>query len=161
MKAALRSGVLLGFMVLAGCQSPDSMVVGRGPSQSVRIEFTRPTRIYEDGDGVFAMANGTSQVLWFVGQGPESPAYRLKTGAATASERSTPTAGKRSAVPERFPLSPRETRYFEIKTGNANAAGPVSVGIMFYPSLSGTNGTTVWSSPTTVPTKPRRLEQPG
>ena len=153
MKTAPRSLLMFGLMVLASCQSSDPMN-RRGESRAVRIEFTRPARIYESGDGIFAMVNGTSRVQWFTGRGVELPAYRLKTGAGTT-DRNTPDADKGGEVPARFPLSPGETRYFEVDTGNAT--GPIAVGIMFYPSLSSTNGTMVWSSPTSVPAKRRTL----
>lgn len=153
MKAALHSWILFCLAVTAGCQSSDSMN-RRNESRTVRIEFTRPARIYESGDGLFAMVNDTSRVQWFTGQGVDAPAYRLKSGAGTM-DRNMPNAGKRPEAPERFPLSPGQSRYFEIDIGNA--AGPVAVGITFYPSLSSTNGTMAWSAPMVVPVKPRTL----
>jgi hypothetical protein len=152
MNAALHFSVLFGLIALAGCQSMDRK---REESPAVRIEFTRPARIYENGDGIFAMMNGTSKVLWFVGQGPESPAYRLRAGGAGISDQNISEAGKRGVGLNRFPLSPGETRYFEVNTGDAT--GPISVGVTFYPSFTGTNETVVLSSPVVVPAKPRRL----
>jgi hypothetical protein len=151
-KTPLHVCVLAGLIAVAGCESPHSEsldVAARRQAEPIRIEFIRTARLYEDGDAVLSMANDTRQVLWFIGQGPELPIYRLKTGTGVTPEQSTATAGRSAA--ERFPLSPGESHYFEIKTGNA--AGPISIGVTFYSSFSSANGTTVWSPPVTVPLK--------
>lgn len=152
MKAALHFSVLFGLIALAGCQSTDR---GREDSRAVRIEFTRPARIYENGDGIFAMVNGTSRVQWFDGTAVESPAYRLKGGGAEIAGRNAPAPGNRGEAPKRFPLSPGEIRYFDVDVGNTT--GPITVGITFYPSLTSTNGTVASSSPIALPAKRRTL----
>ena len=154
MKAALYSCVFVCWVGLVGCQSSDS-VYRRDDSRTVRFDLTRPARIYENGDGLFAMVNNTSRVQWFTGQDVTRPLYRVKTAGGGATDRNMPDPDKRTGAPERFPLSPGETRYFEGDIGNAT--GPIIVGITFYPSLTSTNGIMAWSSPTSVPAKPRTL----
>ena len=149
MKTALHFLILSGLMALAGCQSTDR---AGEDARTVRIEFTRPARIYESGDAIFAMRNSTSQVLWFAGQRADAPVYRLRAGGTNVFESE---AGNRNGRVARFPLSPGEARYFEVNIGNA--VGPSSIGVTFYPSFTGTNGTVVWSLPAAVPAKPRRL----
>jgi hypothetical protein len=153
MKAVLLCAVL-GFFALTGCQTSQSDpldLAARRQAAPLRIEFTRGARIYEDGDAIFAMMNDTRQVFWFPGYGPESPGYQLTAGAATTRAPSS----QAGVPPDRIPLSPGETRYFEIKTANLTA--PISVGVTFYPSRTGTNGTAIWSIPATVP--PKQLMQ--
>ena len=127
----------------------------RDDSRTVRIEFTRSARIYENGDGLFTMVNNTSRVQWFTGQAVDRPLYRVKTAGGAAMDRNMPDPDKRTGAPERFPLSPGETRYFDVDIGNAT--GPITMGITFYPSLTSTNGIMVSSSPTVVPVKRRTL----
>ena len=150
---SLYIGVFVGAMALAGCKSPPSEsldVAAYRQSNPIRLEFVRPCRIYESGDAVFAMVNDTRELLWFMGQGPELPVARLKLS-TSAAEQDAVGAGQGAKPIQRFPLAPRETRYFEIKTGKA--AGTVQVGMTFYNSFSTTNGKTVWSRPVAMPFK--------
>jgi hypothetical protein len=146
MKAALHFLCLLGFMALIGCETSQPSALNKMSRQSrvARVEFTRRAWIYEKADAVFSMVNGTHQVLWFTGQGPESPTYQVKVGSSVLSEQNPPVAGKDGDAPERFALLPGERKYFEVNAGAATR--PANVGVTFYPSRSGTNGTTVWSS---------------
>jgi hypothetical protein len=156
MKAALHFVCLLGFVALAGCQTSETSALNKLPrqSRSVRIEFTRRAWIYEKADAVFSMVNGTHQVLWFTGQGPESPTYQVKIGSSILSEQNAPAAGKDANAPERFALLPGERKYFEANA--ADATRPASVGVTFYPSRTGTNGITVWSSASLLSAKGSR-----
>ena len=161
MKMAWGHSMLCGFVLLTGCEGPRSDALDaktQRPSQPVRIEFVRAARVFEDGDAMFMMVNDTRQVLWFDGKDPDSPAYRLRAGAA-AGGRSAAAPTNASAGSERIPLSPGQARYFEVQTGNTS--GVLSVGVTFYPSRTGTNGTTVWSSPATLAPKTRTLNTPG
>src|SRR5258705_1347709 len=129
MKAALHFLCLLGFMALIGCEPSPPSALNSMPrqSRSVRIEFTRRAWIYERDDAVFSMVNGTHQVLWFTGQGPEAPTYQVKVGSSILSEQNAPAAGKDGDAPERFALLPDERKYFEVNAGDATH--PASVGV--------------------------------
>lgn len=152
MKTALH-GILFGALALTGCQSPTGSsldAAARGQSQSAGIELKRPSRVYEEGDALFAIMNNSPRVLWFEGQGPELPAYRLKAGSAIGPEQNAPVIGQGGAL-ERFPLVPGASCYFHINS--AGAAQPASVGVMFYPSRTATNGFMMWSPPVALPGK--------
>ena len=153
MKAALFS-VLASLIVLTGCQSPAPQFSGsEAPVQSAGVEFKRPSRVYEQGDALFAVMNNSTRVLWFEGQGPEEPAYRLKMGGAIGPEQNVPVKGP-DGTAERFPLPPGEYCYFDISA--ADAGGQVaSVGVTFYTSRTATNGFTMWSNPAPLPAKIR------
>ncbi|HWN96192.1 MAG TPA: hypothetical protein VNT99_14245 [Methylomirabilota bacterium] len=154
MKLALHSCALFGFLALTGCQAPPSEsldVAAYRQANPIRIEFTRTARVYEEGDALFAMMNDTRQVLWFHGQGPDAPAYHLKTGNSVASQQKAPLVSRDTREPERFPLPPGDIRYFHIETGRA--AGPISVGITFYTSRTGTNAIPIGSSPAMLSSK--------
>ena len=154
MKAILHGCALFGLLALAGCQTTSESldVAAYRQAHPIRIEFARSARIYEEGDALFAMVNDTRQVLWFDGNGPESPAYRLKTGSTTAAERTIPRADD-AAVFERVPISPGDIRYFTVSAGKAT--GAISIGITFYTSRTGTNAIPIWSSPVTLSSKRR------
>jgi hypothetical protein len=147
-------GALVGAIALTGCKSPPSEpldVAAYRQAHPIRIEFVRPCRIYESGDALFAMVNDTRQLLWFLGHGPEMPVARLRAGAAGASEQEAVIPGRANKSLQRFPLAPRETRYFEIKTGET--AGTIQIGMTFYNAFTSTNGIPVWSMPVTTPFK--------
>lgn len=141
--------ILVSVLALTGCQSPSP----RLPADQVQpagVEFKRSSRVYEQGDAMFAVMNNSTRVLWFEGKGPEDPAYRLKLGAATGELQNVPVPGP-DGMPERFPLLPGESSYFEIAVPPTGE--PASVGVTFYPSRSATNGMTMWSPPVAVPPK--------
>ena len=150
MKAAVQT-VLLSFIALTGCQSPSNSPNGTpGQPGAADIAFKRPSRVYEQGDALFAIMNNSTRVLWFEGRGPEDPAYQLKVGSAVGPLQNTPVAGP-DGVPERFPLSPGGSCYFEIAAPQTGE--PASVGVTFYKSRSATDGMLMWSPPVTLPAK--------
>ena len=148
MKAALHS-IFWGLLALTGCYSARETPPNAGP-RSPSVELQRPSRVYEEGDALFAIMNNSQRVLWFEGQGPELPAYRLKVGQAVGPEQNAPVAGQ-GGTPERFPLSPGVSCYFHINS--AGATQPASVGVMFYPARTATNGFMMWSPPVALPGK--------
>jgi hypothetical protein len=154
MKAAVHC-VLFSLVALTGCQSrsPNLTNAAPGQAQSAGIEFKRPSRVYEQGDALFAVMNNSTRVLWFEGRGPEEPAYRLKVGASTGPDQNTPVPGP-SGVAERFPLLPGNSCYFEINASNA-AGQSASVGVTFYPSRTSTDGFTIWSPAVVLPANRR------
>ena len=149
MKVILHS-VLFAGLALTGCQSPsgDSPTAAQAPSSGV--EFKRSTRVYEEGDALFAIINTSPRVLWFHGQGPELPAYRLKVGASIGPEQNPPVVA-RDGASERFPLAPGHSCYFHINS--TGASQPASVGVMFYEGRTATDGFTMWSPPVTLPVR--------
>ena len=150
MKAAVQC-VLISLIALAGCQSPSpNPASDSSQPRSADIEFKRASRVYEQGDALFAVMNNTTRVLWFEGQGPEEPAYQLKLGSAIGPLQNTPVVGP-DGVPERFPLSPGTSCYFDIDAPQTGE--PASVGVTFYASRSATNGMMMWSPAVTLPAK--------
>ena len=148
MKVALNT-ILLTLLGFAGCTStadPMPDVTARSPS----VELQRPSRVYEEGDALFAIMNNSRRVLWFEGRGPEAPAYRLKIGSALSPQQNTPVTGQ-GGTPERFPLAPGASCYFYINS--VGAKQPASVGVMFYPARTATNGFMMWSPPVALPGK--------
>jgi hypothetical protein len=144
--------VLASVLAFTGCQSP-SPQLPPDQAQPAGVEFKRASRVYEQGDAMFAVMNNSTRVLWFEGKGPEDPAYRLKSGQAIGALQNVPVPGLDGAA-ERFPLPPGESCYFEIAAPVTGA--PASVGVTFYPSRSATNGMTMWSPPVALP--PKRVQ---
>jgi hypothetical protein len=143
MKALLRGGLLaIVFTLFCGCAGPgDSQERARkAQGTPVRIEFTRPSWVYEKETALFAMINETRRVLWFDGTDAESPDYQVRGATRLAST-------NRPAL-DRIPLLPGEKRHFFVTL--TPSPGPVSVGITFYPARSATNGVQVWSSAANV-----------
>ena len=121
-------------------------MAARRQANPVRSEFVRDARFYEEGDALFRMVNDSRQLLWFLGRGADQPSHQVK-GTSAIEQRNPPLLSKDSPVPERFPLAPGEIRYFNVSASNAQ---PVSIGVHFYTSRTGTNGFVIWSEPVTV-----------
>jgi hypothetical protein len=139
-------------LVASGCatRSNDSLDrAARQQANPVRIEFARASRFYEEGDALFAMVNDSRQLLWFLGRGPDQPAYEIKANFIT--DQNAPIATKGASGRERYPLAPGETRYFTVNA--ANAPQPLSIGLGFFTSFTGTNTFVIWSGPATFTVK--------
>jgi hypothetical protein len=144
--------ILFATLTLAGCRTPSDPrgAAAAGPASSV--QFHRSARVYEDGDALFAIMNHSTRVLWFEGKGPEEPSYRLKVGQTIGQVQNRPVMAA-DGTPERFPLAPGHSCYFHINA--ADLVQPASVGVMFYPGRTTTNGFMMWSPAVPIPTKQR------
>lgn len=149
MKVILHS-VHLACLALTGCQSPSGDLPAAARASAPGVEFKRSARVYEEGDALFAVINTSPRVLWFQGQGPELPAYRLKVGASIGPEQNPPILAHDGTL-ERFPLAPGHSCYFHINS--TGTSQPASVGVMFYEGRTATDGFMMWSPPVSLPAR--------